>query len=133
MAQRSVFEKKLGLFVASIICYKYADLAINYLLKKPERGGHPWSALQADSLGSVAGLVCLGLFTLVSEVVLLRKLGYRQLWPLPFISATIIGAFVILWQRQMDSRIAFAVYFLPILILLFVRKRGAGGPPLTSQ
>ena len=75
-------------------------------------------------LGAWVGLICLGILTLVSELVLLQKLGYRQWWPLPILAASILGSFVMLWQGHVDSRIALGVYFVPVLILLFTKKGG---------
>jgi hypothetical protein len=132
MAQRNVFEKRLGLFVSGAICYKYADRAISYLLHQQIEGGPPWGTLHMDIFGCWVGLLCLGLLPFVFEIALLRKLGYHRLWPLPFLAATTLCSFVMLWQRQVDSRIAFAIYFVPVLILLFVRERRAGGPGLTD-
>jgi len=120
MFKRNLLERRIGLFIASAICYKYADRAISYLIQKPGSNGH--------SVGVWVGLVIMGLFPLVYEILLLRKLGYRQWWPLPILAASVLGSFIMLWQGHVDSRIAFAVYFVPVLILLFTKKRSEDTP-----
>jgi hypothetical protein len=114
---------RLGLFVTVMICYKYADRALSYLSYKSTGIGHSLGVLRMDTLGCWIALLCLGILPFVCEIVFLRRLGYRLWWPLPFLAFATLYSFLLLWQRQTDSRIAFAVYFAPILILLFARKR----------
>jgi hypothetical protein len=116
-------KRRIGLFIISTICYKYADVAISYLAQHRTAAGHPWAVL-----GGWVGLICLGILTLGSEGVLLQKLGYRQWWPMPILGASILGSFVMLWQGHVDSRIALAVYFVPVMILLFTKKRSEDTP-----
>ena len=116
MFKKDLLQRRVGLFIASAICYKYADQAIAYLTQQLAANG--------QAIAVWTGLVLLGLFPFVYEVLLVRKLGYRQSWPLPILAASILAAFVMLWQRHVDSRIALAVYFIPVLVLLFLKKRG---------
>jgi hypothetical protein len=39
MFKKNLLERKIGLFVISAICYKYADKAISYLLQQPAGNG----------------------------------------------------------------------------------------------
>jgi hypothetical protein len=117
MFKKNLLDRRIGLFVISMICYKYADRAISYLVHRSAGN------LDAALMGVWVGFAFLGLLPFVYEGLLLRKLGYRQWWPLPILAVSVVGSFAMLWQGQVDSRIAFAVYFVPVLILLFAKKR----------
>jgi Ca2+/Na+ antiporter len=122
MFKKNLLERRIALFVISMICYKYADRAISYLVHKSV------GSLNAEAIAIWVGLVLLGLLPFVYGILLMRKLGYRQWWPLPILAASVAGSFVMLWQGHVDSRIAFAVYFVPFLILIFVKKRSDNTP-----
>lgn len=112
-------KPRLAVFVSAVTSYTLAYEAIDAI-------HHASTFPVGYALSGIATLT--GAIYVAVVLRYLRLSGYPQFWPVLIIAIVALGSLGFLALGYVDRREGFAIYFLPVIPILFLKRRTGGWP-----